>query len=73
MIKRIAEARSIITHGLGENATDHEKYIGEFREMVAQIERIYPNWLRDKGIIPKPVTETKECEDDKTQTEAPSS
>jgi hypothetical protein len=66
MFNRIAEARSILTHGLGENSAEHEKYMGEFRQMVAQFERLYPNWLRDRRPATTETSETK-C-DDKTPT-----
>ena len=49
---RLIEARGIITHGLGENAAAHELYIAEFRQMVNQVERLYPLWLIDKGKAP---------------------
>jgi hypothetical protein len=52
---RLIEARSIITHGLGENAHQHEKYMAEFRKMVEQVERLYPLWMKDRG-APQPET-----------------
>lgn len=45
---RLIEARSLITHGLGEAGAKHEEYMEEFRQMVAQIERLYPIWLIDR-------------------------
>ncbi len=45
---RLIEARSIITHGLGEAGAQHEAYMEEFRKMVAQVERLYSLWLIDR-------------------------
>ncbi len=57
---RLIEARGIITHGLGENAAQHEQYMAEFRQMVNQVERLYPLWLIDKG---KPAATAAEIPD----------
>lgn len=46
---RLGEAQGLIGHGLGENANAHEEYIGAFREMVRNVERMYDRWLLDTG------------------------
>lgn len=55
--RRIVEARSIITHGLGENAPQHEAYMAEFEAMVNQVRRLYPLWLSDREKSKAPVCE----------------
>ncbi len=54
---RLIEARSLITHGLGEAGAQHEAYMEEFRQMVAQVERLYPIWLIDRRPLPENPTD----------------
>lgn len=61
--QRLIEARSIITHGLGEaGLAGHEQYITEFRQMTAQIERMYGIWLIDRRPIAEPVVQQETVE-----------
>jgi hypothetical protein len=60
---RVVEARSIITHGLAENADRHEEYMTEFRRMVAQVERLYPLWLIDRSKSDSAADQGAESED----------
>ena len=46
---RLVEARSLIFHGLMENASAHEEYIGQFRQLTKQIETAYDDWLLNTG------------------------
>lgn len=57
--QRLIEARSIITHGLGEAGSQHGAYMDEFRKMAAQVERLYSLWLIDQR--PKGKNADSEC------------
>lgn len=46
---RLDEVRSLIAHGLGENAHAHEEYIAEFRQVARDVEKMYDGWLLSTG------------------------
>lgn len=46
---RLTEVRALVLHGLAENATQHEEYIGQFHQMAKQVDVLYDQWLLHTG------------------------